>query len=119
ALDQTLEASFVDIPTDEENEADYNGAWGPMAQVFETIEFRNSQVAPLDTDTQAGYERRLFDATQLYEGKESDAMFPYWDLWVPVEQGSELSTLTANIEGNVATSTAEFVTGVRDPNSDS
>ena len=89
-----------------------------MAQVFDTEEFRNCQVQPLDIYTQAGYERRLFEATKLYEGKESDALFPYWNLWVPVEEGSELSTLTTNIESNVATSTAEFVTGVRDPNND-
>jgi putative aldouronate transport system substrate-binding protein len=118
ALDQDLEATFFDILVDEENEADYNGSWGPMAQVFETAEFRNAQVAPLDINTQPGFERRLFEATELYEGKESDAIFPYWDLWVPVEEGSELSTLTTNIESNVATSTAEFVTGVRDPNND-
>jgi putative aldouronate transport system substrate-binding protein len=118
ALDPTLEPSFVDTPLDEENEADYNGNWGPMAQVFETTEFRNSQVQPMDIYTQAGYERRLFEGTKLYEGKESDAMFPYWNVWVPAEEASELATLNANIESNVATSTAEFITGVRDPESD-
>jgi len=118
ALDPELEATFFDVLVDEENEADYNGSWGPMAQVLETTEFRNAQMAPLDINTQPGYERRLFEATKLYEGKDTDAIFPYWDLWVPVEEGNELSTLTANIESNVATSTAEFVTGVRDPNSD-
>ena len=118
ALDQELEATFFDILVDEENEADYNGSWGPMAQVFETAEFRNAQVAPLDINTQPGFERRLFEATELYEGKDTDAIFPYWDLWVPVEEGNELSTLTTNIESSVATSTAEFVTGVRDPNND-
>lgn len=118
ALDPELEPSFVDLPLDEENEADYNGNWGPMAQVFDTEEFRNAQVQPMDIYTQEGFERRLFQATELYEGKESDAIFPYWNLWVPVEEANELSTLTTNIESNVATSTAEFITGVRDPESD-
>jgi putative aldouronate transport system substrate-binding protein len=118
ALDPELEPSFVDLPLDEENEADYNGNWGPMAQVFDTEEFRNAQVQPMDIYTQEGFERRLFQATELYEGKESDASFPYWNLWVPVEEANELSTLTTNIESNVATSTAEFITGVRDPESD-
>jgi putative aldouronate transport system substrate-binding protein len=118
ALDRELEPSFVDLPLDEENEADYNGNWGPMAQVFDTTEWRNAQVQPLDIYTEEGFERRLFEATELYEGKESDAIFPYWNLWVPVEEANELSTLTTNIESNVATSTAEFITGVRDPNSD-
>ncbi|MGX5769714.1 ABC transporter substrate-binding protein [Microbacterium trichothecenolyticum] len=118
ALDPDLEPSFFDLPLDEENEADYNGNWGPMAQVFDTTEWRNSQVQPLDIYTQEGFERRLFEATDLYDGKESDAMFPYWNLWIPAEEASELSTLTTNVESNVATATAEFVTGVRDPNSD-
>jgi len=118
ALDQTLEPSFFDIPLDEANEADYNGNWGPMAQVFDTKEWRNSQVQPLDIYTIEGAERRFFEATSLYEGMESDALFPYWNLWVANEDASELSTLTTNIESNVATSTAEFVTGVRDPNDD-
>ena len=118
ALDQSLEPSFVDLPLDEENEADYNGNWGPMSQVFDTEEWRNSQVQPLEIYTNAGAERRFFEATKPYEGLESDALFPYWNLWVANEDASELSTLTANIESSVATSTAEFVTGVRDPNSD-
>ncbi len=118
ALDETLEPSLFDIPLDEENEADYNGNWGPMAQVFDTAGFRNAQIQPLDIYTQEGFERRLFQATELYEGKETDAMFPYWNVWVPAEEASALSTLTANIESNVATATAEFITGVRDPDSD-
>lgn len=118
ALDQSLEPSLVDLTLDESNPADYNGNWGPMAQVFDTAEFRNSQVQPLDIYTDEGYERRLYQATELYDGKETAAMFPYWNIWVPAESASELSTLTANIESNVATATAEFVTGVRDPASD-
>ncbi len=118
ALDQSLEPSIVDLPLDEENEADYNGNWGPMTQVFDTVEWRNSQVQPLDIYTNAGAERRFFEATESYEGLESDALFPYWNLWVANEDASELSTLQTNIESYVATSTAEFVTGVRDPNND-
>ena len=118
ALDPELEPTFVDIPPDEENEADYNGSWGPMGQVFDTTEFRNSQVQPMDINTEEGFERRLFEATKLYEGLESDATFPYWNLWVPLEEASELASLTTNIESNVATATAEFTTGVRDPNDD-
>lgn len=118
ALDQSLDPVLVDLPLDEENKADYNGNWGPMSQVFDTEEFRNTQVQPTDIYTEEGFERRLFEATELYAGKESDAMFPYWNVWIPVEDGGELSTLLTNVETYVATSTAEFVTGVRDPGSD-
>lgn len=118
ALDENLEPSLFDMPLDEENEADYNGNWGPMAQVFDTADFRNAQIQPQDIYTQEGFERRLFRATEVYEGKETDAMFPYWNVWVPADEASELSTLTANIESDVATATAEFITGVRDPEND-
>ncbi|MGP4113694.1 ABC transporter substrate-binding protein [Streptomyces sp. 4N509B] len=118
ALDQDLEPALVDLPLDEENEADYNGNWGPMSQVFDTETFRNTQVQPMDIYTEEGFERRLFDATELYEGKETDAMFPYWNVWIPLEDGSELSTLLTNVETYITTATAEFVTGVRDPDSD-
>jgi putative aldouronate transport system substrate-binding protein len=118
ALDESLEPVIVDIPTDEDNPADYNGNWGPMSQVFDTEEWRNTQVQPMDIYTLEGAERRFFEATGLYEGKETDAMFPYWNVWIPLEDGSELSTLLTNVETYIATSTAEFVTGVRDPNSD-
>ena len=74
--------------------------------------------AVIDIYTIEGAERRFYEATELYEGLESDALFPYWNLWVANEEASELSTLTTNIESNVATSTAEFITGVRDPNDD-
>lgn len=113
-----LEPNFADLPLDEANEADFNGNWGPMAQVFDTADFRNAQVQPMDIYTQEGFERRLYQATELYDGKESDAIFPYWNLWVPLADASELATLTTNIEGNVATATAEFITGVRDPAND-
>ncbi|WP_166997350.1 hypothetical protein [Paramicrobacterium fandaimingii] len=72
----------------------------------------------MDIYTEEGAERRFYQATELYEGKESDAMFPYWNVWVPDDDSNELSTLTTNVENYVATATAEFITGVRDPNSD-
>ena len=118
ALDQKLTPTFKDLPFDESNPADYNGDWRRQAQYNETYDFRNSQVQPLDTSGTAGYERRLFDATQLYLNKPTDAIFPYWNVWVDDKDNAELSTLQVNVESFVSTATAEFVTGVRDPNSD-
>lgn len=118
ALDQNLEAVWKTLVTEEGDEAALNNAWGAMAQYASTAEFRNSQVQPLDIYSPEGYERRLFDATALYDGKDSDAIFPYWNAWVAVEDAAELSTLQTNVENYVSTSTAEFITGVRDPGDD-
>lgn len=118
ALDESLEPSFRDLPLDEDNPEDYNGMWWTLGQYNTTEEFRNAQVQPLEIYEQSGYERRLFEATKLYEGKESDAVFPYWNVWVPVEVSSELSTMQVNINSYLDSSSAEFITGTRDPNSD-
>lgn len=118
ALDVNLEPSFRDLPLDEDNPEDYNGMWWTLGQYNTTEEFRNTQVQPLEIYEPSGYERRLFEATKLYEGKESDAVFPYWNVWVPVEVSSELSTMQVNINSYLDSSSAEFITGTRDPNSD-
>ena len=69
-------------------------------------------------DTPEGYERRLFEATKLYEGHESAEVFPYWEVAVTGETATELATLQTNVENFVTQAGAEFVTGVRDIESD-
>lgn len=117
-LDEALEPTFFDLPADESNPEDVNASWGAMTQYASTAEFRNAQVQATDIYDPTGFERRLFEATTLYDGLDSDAIFPYWNSWVPVEDAPELSTLQTNVENYVATSTAEFITGVRDPGDD-
>ncbi|GAA2274274.1 ABC transporter substrate-binding protein [Glycomyces scopariae] len=116
ALDETLEPNFkvVSLPTEEI----LQNSWGPLSQFFSDAEFRNSQVTATDIYTAAGYERRLFEATELYEGHESAEMFPYWELAVTGETATELATIQTNIENFVAQASAEFITGVRDISSD-
>ncbi|NEE01696.1 extracellular solute-binding protein [Phytoactinopolyspora halotolerans] len=118
ALDESLEPTFRYIPPDpdEPNEA---GGWGPMAQYNDTEEFRNSQVADTDVYTADGFERRLFEATKLYEGKEAeDQVYPYWNVWFDPDVSSELATLQTNIEDFVNQSSLQFITGDNDIDSD-
>ncbi|SDE11438.1 extracellular solute-binding protein [Glycomyces harbinensis] len=116
ALDETLEPNFevVRVPTEET----LTNSWGPIAQFFSDAEFRNSQVTATDVDTPEGYERRFFEATELYEGHESDELFPYWEVDVTGETATELATIQTNVENFVVQASAEFVTGVRDIESD-
>jgi putative aldouronate transport system substrate-binding protein len=116
ALDETLEPNFKVI-TAPSGEALKN-SWGPIAQFFTDAEFRNSQVTATDIYAPEGYERRMFEATKLYEGHESDELFPYWDAAVTGETATELATIQTNVENFVAQAAAEFVTGVRDIESD-
>ncbi|GAB3654374.1 type 2 periplasmic-binding domain-containing protein [Glycomyces tarimensis] len=116
ALDETLEPSF-EVLTPPEGEG-LNNSWGPIAQFFSDAEFRNSQVTSTDIYSAEGYERRLFEATTLYEGHESDDLFPYWDVKITGETATELATVQTNVENFVVQASAEFVTGIRDIESD-
>ncbi|MEU5154018.1 ABC transporter substrate-binding protein [Glycomyces sp. NPDC021274] len=116
ALDETLEPNFKVLALPEGE--GLNNSWGPIAQFFSDAEFRNAQVTATDVDTPEGYERRLFEATKLYEGHESDELFPYWDVAVTGETATELATIQTNVENFVVQAAAEFVSGVRDIESD-
>jgi putative aldouronate transport system substrate-binding protein len=116
ALDETLEPNFKVIPAP--SGETLKNSWGPIAQFFSDAEFRNSQVTATDVYTPEGYERRLFEATKLYEGHESPELFPYWEVAITGETATELATIQTNVENFVVQAAAEFVTGVRDIDSD-
>ena len=46
-----------------------------------------------DIYSPAGYERRLFEATKLYEGKEDKSkIYPYWKVWIDPTLAGEVAT---------------------------
>jgi putative aldouronate transport system substrate-binding protein len=116
ALDESLEPTFELLTLPEGEGA--NNSWGPIAQFFSDAEFRNGQVTATDVYTPEGYERRLFEATKLYEGHESAELFPYWEVAITGETATELATIQTNVENFVTQASAEFVTGARDIGSD-
>ncbi|MFG6199840.1 hypothetical protein [Nonomuraea sp. JJY05] len=66
-----------------------------------------------------GYERRLFDATKLYEGKEpKDQIYPYWNVWISPDVAGEVATLQTNIETSATQSSLQFVTGQKNIDDD-
>jgi putative aldouronate transport system substrate-binding protein len=118
ALDASLTPSFATIPVDP-TAPPHNNSWISVAQYFLTATWRHSQVQPDDIYSPAGYERRLFQATDLYAGKESkDQMLLQWNIWPIAEDASELAELQTNIDGFVNQANAEFITGQRDINDD-
>ncbi|GAB2608331.1 ABC transporter substrate-binding protein [Pseudactinotalea suaedae] len=115
ALDSALEPTLARIATDPDNPDSVNGAWGSNAQLYSPAEWRNSEVQPEDVYLADGYERRLFEATQLYEdAAPMDQVLPYWNLWVDGSLSNELATLQTNIESYISQTNVEFVTGQRD-----
>ncbi|GAB2598521.1 ABC transporter substrate-binding protein [Pseudactinotalea suaedae] len=119
ALDETLEPLFIRYRlSGAEATQNANVAWGPLAQYYGSAEFRGAQVVPEDVYDLAGYERRLFEATLPYAENSPSEAFPYWNLWVPEEQSADLATVQTNVEAVVLQASAEFITGVRDIESD-
>ncbi|MDA1360947.1 hypothetical protein O1R50_15050 [Glycomyces luteolus] len=114
ALDESMEPLYEMLAAPEA----VNNAWGAMTQYFSDETFRGSQIVGTDIYTQSGYERRLFEATKLYEGHESDEAFPHWDVPITGDAATELATIQTNVESFVIQASAEFATGSRDIESD-
>ncbi|MFC3493674.1 ABC transporter substrate-binding protein [Glycomyces rhizosphaerae] len=115
-LDETVEPLY-EMLTPPEGEG-LNNSWGAMTQYFSDETFRGGQIVSTDIYDPSGYERRLFEATKLYEGHESDEAFPHWDVSVTGDTRSELATIQTNVESFIVQAGAEFATGVRDIESD-
>ncbi|MBM7789993.1 extracellular solute-binding protein [Tenggerimyces flavus] len=114
ALDKSMEPVFRVIPA-KPGAPPANAGWGALAQYNNRAEFRNSESIAADIYSQEGYERRLFEATKLYEGKEDDAkIYPYWKVWIDPALGSEVSTLQTNLESYIQQNALQFITGSRD-----
>lgn len=118
ALDPNFPALYNQLPTDP-NAPPTNAAWGAMGQYFSDKEWRGGQVQPTAIYEPSGFERRLFEATLLYEGKHpEDQLFPYWNLWMDPSTAYELAQLQTNLQNYVTQANAEFITGQRDINDD-
>ncbi|MGY4769539.1 ABC transporter substrate-binding protein [Kribbella sp. CWNU-51] len=118
ALDKTLTPLYRQIPQ-KAGAKPANTAWQALAQYNNTATFRASESVSTDLYSQAGYERRLFEATKLYSGKEDKAQtYPYWKVWIDPSLGSEVATLQTNIENYVQQNSLQFITGSKDLNKD-
>ncbi|MEV6283918.1 ABC transporter substrate-binding protein [Kribbella sp. NPDC051770] len=118
ALDKTLKPTFRQIPL-KVGSKPLNSGWGAIAQYNNTEVFRNSEVIGTDLYSQAGYERRLFEATKLYAGKEDKAqIYPFWKVWIDPSLAGEVATLQTNIENYVQQNALQFITGSKNIDSD-
>ncbi|MFD3406544.1 ABC transporter substrate-binding protein [Kribbella sp. NPDC058693] len=118
ALDKSLKPVFKQIPQKVGSKPP-NSGWGALAQYNNTAHFRNSEAIGTDIYSQAGYERRLFDATKLYAGHEDKAkIYPYWKVWIDPAQANEVATLQTNIDNYVQQNALQFVTGSKNIDTD-
>jgi putative aldouronate transport system substrate-binding protein len=89
-----------------------NDSWRAIAQIYSPTSFRNAQVQPTAIYTKDGYERRLFQATTLYDGKApKDQVFPLWNIWLDRAEADEVARLQTTLQAYVAENQVEFITG--------
>ncbi|MEV0794821.1 ABC transporter substrate-binding protein [Kribbella sp. NPDC050459] len=118
ALDKSLKPVYKQIPQKPGSKPP-NSGWQALAQYNNTAQYRNSEAIGTDIYSQAGYERRLFEATKLYAGKEDKSkVYPYWKVWIEPTLANEMATLQTNIDNYVQQNALQFVTGSKNLDTD-
>lgn len=117
ALGEGVEPKYAAIPN-EEGSYGSNSGWSGMAHFYMPREYRDSWVASKDIYADTGYERRLYEATQLYKGHEPAELFPFWAVWIAPEEADEAGMLQTNLKNYIDQSTLQFITGNLDLNKD-
>src|SRR5258708_23653599 len=73
-----------------------NDMWQAMAQYWDTVAIRDAWVQSPDIYTEDGYEHRLLLATDLYNGKQSKDLYPFWLVWPDPTVADEQALLKQN-----------------------
>lgn len=116
ALDAKAKPAYKPLPS---ATTPKNISWGALAQYNNTLAYRNAQAVPTDIYSEAGYERRLFQATKQYEGHEDKAQFfPTVSVWIDPSLGAELATLQTNLDSYVSQNQLAFITGSKSLDTD-
>ena len=111
ALNEQATPLYYEIPV-KTGETPRN-LWGPMAQYNQHKDFRDAAVQGKDIYAGDGYERRLQEATYLYEGKEPAEVLPHWALWLDPTRADEASMMQTNIKDYIDQNALQFVTGAK------
>jgi len=113
AIREEVEPIFATIPLDKDEDPK-NDSWDALAQYYQPFEFRDGWVQDIDIYSPEGYERRLQEATYLYEGTEPEEVYPHWAVWYDSEIVDEISMIKTNIEDYVEQNSVQFITGDKD-----
>jgi len=117
ALNSKVKAQFVNLQqTTDQLNAD---AWQALSTYNQNAAFRESQAEPTDIYDPSGYERRLFDATQLYVGhQDKSEIYPSWKVWPDPAKATQVATEQTNIDNYVTQNALAFITGSKSLDTD-
>ncbi|TDQ40903.1 extracellular solute-binding protein [Aureibacillus halotolerans] len=117
ALNSDVDPIYRKLPENrEEEEREENISWGANGQYWHFRGLRDAEVSSTEIYTTAGFERRLQEATLLYEGHEppEENMYPYWKVWIDQEEAGEVAMLITNLNGYIEQNMVQFITGAKD-----
>ncbi|WP_308530601.1 extracellular solute-binding protein [uncultured Paenibacillus sp.] len=117
ALGEGVTPMVKTIPM-KEGEAPRNAGWSGMGHFYMPKEYRDTWVQGEDIYASDGYERRLYNATLLYQGHEPKEIFPIWSIWIDPSDIDEASMLQTNLKNYIEQSQLQFITGNKDLNKD-
>lgn len=117
ALDPNEKALFKNLQLSQD--AANAVQWGALSTYNQNAEFRGAQAEPTDIYDTSGYERRLFDATQLYKGHEDESqIYPSWRVWPDPAKATQVATEQTNIDNYVTQNALAFITGSKNLDTD-
>ena len=93
------------------DEKPHNNDWEKIFVGYYPKAWGVGWVQSLDTKTPEGFERKLLEATWLYDGKQAKEIFPSWGVWVDPALADEVAMLKKNITDYIDQNAAAFVTG--------
>ncbi|GBF73554.1 ABC transporter substrate-binding protein [Paenibacillus sp. 598K] len=117
ALNEEVAPLFYEI-TAESGQTPRNNRWDALAQYYQPKAFRDAWVQGTDIYVPSGFERRLQEATTLYEGQEPEQLFPHWAVWIAPESVDEMSMIQVNIKEYVDQNTLQFIAGSKELDKD-
>jgi putative aldouronate transport system substrate-binding protein len=117
ALGSNVSPAFTRIPV-KEGDKPNNAGWGGMGHFYMPKEYRDSWVQGTDIYAPDGYERRLYEATLIYEGKEPEELFPIWSVWIDSREAEEASFLQTSLKNYIEENALQFITGNKNLNED-
>ncbi|QJD86596.1 extracellular solute-binding protein [Cohnella herbarum] len=117
ALGPNVSPAFTRIPV-KVGDKPNNAGWSGMGHFYMPKEYRDSWVQGSDIYAPDGYERRLYEATLVYEGHEPKETFPIWSAWIDSNEADEANFLQTNIKSYVEENALRFITGNKNLNED-
>lgn len=117
ALGEGVTPMVKTIPM-KEGEAPHNAGWSGMGHFYMPKEYRDTWVQGTDIYASDGYERRLYNASLLYQGHEPKEVFPIWSIWIDPSVIDEASMLQTNLKNYIEQNQLQFITGNKDLNKD-